>query len=225
MRRSIAQVRALLRGDRVPLAVATGARPLKLNVPPGPDVPIYLAALGDAATRLAGEVADGWMPFLYPLRRLSDGLARLREGAARGGHPDRVPQIFASVPTVVAADAARARAGARSRPRSPRRPRRTPALERLRRRAALVRRGGRGSPAAGYPRTRRNTGMENRRSRWARVEAPARAAGPPKRATRRTRRLLGLAPALIGRSGVEGLVEFSLGATHDRTQRENPDLF
>ena len=112
MRRSIAQVRALLRGDRVPLAVATGARPLKLNVPPGPDVPIYLAALGDAATRLAGELADGWMPFLYPLRSLPDGVARLREGAARGGHPDRVPAIFASVPTVVAADAARAREGA-----------------------------------------------------------------------------------------------------------------
>jgi len=112
MRRSITQVRALLRGERVPLTVATSARPLRLNVPPGPDVPIYLAALGDEATRLAGELADGWMPFLYPLRRLPDGIARLREGAARGGHPDRVPEIFASVPTVVAADAAKAREGA-----------------------------------------------------------------------------------------------------------------
>ena len=112
MRRTISQVRALLRGERVPLAVATGARPLKLNVPPGPDVPIYLAALGDDATRLAGELADGWMPFLYPLRRLPDGIARLGEGAARGGHPGRVPEIFASVPTVVAADAAKAREGA-----------------------------------------------------------------------------------------------------------------
>jgi alkanesulfonate monooxygenase SsuD/methylene tetrahydromethanopterin reductase-like flavin-dependent oxidoreductase (luciferase family) len=112
MRRSITQVRALLRGERVPLTVATRARPLRLNVPPGPDVPIYLAALGDEATRLAGELADGWMPFLYPLRRLPDGIARLREGAARGGHPDRVPEIFASVPTVVAADAAKAREGA-----------------------------------------------------------------------------------------------------------------
>ena len=112
MRRTISQVRALLRGERVPLAVATGARPLKLNVPPGPDVPIYLAALGDDATRLAGELADGWMPFLYPLRRLPDGIARLSEGAARGDHPGRVPEIFASVPTVVAADAAKAREGA-----------------------------------------------------------------------------------------------------------------
>ena len=112
MRRTVNQVRALLRGERVPLAVTTTARPLRLNVPPGPAVPIYLAALGDDATRLAGEVADGWMPFMYPRRLLRSGIERLREGAARGGHPDRIPEICASVPTVVAADAASAREGA-----------------------------------------------------------------------------------------------------------------
>src|SRR5205814_153285 len=32
MRQTLTQVRALLRGDRVPLAVATNARPLKLNL-------------------------------------------------------------------------------------------------------------------------------------------------------------------------------------------------
>jgi alkanesulfonate monooxygenase SsuD/methylene tetrahydromethanopterin reductase-like flavin-dependent oxidoreductase (luciferase family) len=108
----VSQVRALLRGERVPLTVATSARALKLNVPPGPDVPIYLAALGDEATRLAGEVADGWMPFMYPRRLLAEGIERLREGAARGGHPDRLPVVCASVPTVVAADSAKAREGA-----------------------------------------------------------------------------------------------------------------
>ena len=112
MRRTVTQVRALLHGERVPLAVATGARPLKLNVPADGEVPIYLAALGDEATRLAGELADGWMPFLYPLRLLPHGLERLREGAARGGHPDRLPVVCPSLPTVVAADAAAARAGA-----------------------------------------------------------------------------------------------------------------
>ena len=112
MRRTLTQVRALLRGDRVPLAVATSARPLKLNVPAVPEVPIYLAALGDEATRLAGELADGWMPFFYPLRMLPHGIERLREGAARGGHPDRLPAICPSLPTVVAADAAAAREGA-----------------------------------------------------------------------------------------------------------------
>jgi alkanesulfonate monooxygenase SsuD/methylene tetrahydromethanopterin reductase-like flavin-dependent oxidoreductase (luciferase family) len=112
MRRTVTQVRALLRGHRIPLGVATDARPLKLNVPADVEVPIYLAALGDDATRLAGELADGWMPFLYPLRMLPHGIERLREGAARGGHPGRLPAIYPSVPTVVAADTAKAREGA-----------------------------------------------------------------------------------------------------------------
>ena len=47
MRRTIGQVRALLRGDRVPLAVTTAARALKLNVPSPAEVPIHLAAIGD----------------------------------------------------------------------------------------------------------------------------------------------------------------------------------
>jgi alkanesulfonate monooxygenase SsuD/methylene tetrahydromethanopterin reductase-like flavin-dependent oxidoreductase (luciferase family) len=112
MRRMVTQVRALLRGERIPLAVTTGARALKLNVPPAPELPIYLAALGDASTRLAGELADAWVPFLYPWSQLTTGLARLREGAERGGHPDRVPIICPSVPVVVAEDEAKAREGA-----------------------------------------------------------------------------------------------------------------
>jgi hypothetical protein len=31
------------------------------------------------------------VPFLYPWSQLATGVERLREGAARGGHPDRVP--------------------------------------------------------------------------------------------------------------------------------------
>jgi alkanesulfonate monooxygenase SsuD/methylene tetrahydromethanopterin reductase-like flavin-dependent oxidoreductase (luciferase family) len=62
----VTQIRALLRGERIPLAVTTTARALKLNVPPAPALPIHVAALGDAMTRLAGELADAWAPFLYP---------------------------------------------------------------------------------------------------------------------------------------------------------------
>jgi alkanesulfonate monooxygenase SsuD/methylene tetrahydromethanopterin reductase-like flavin-dependent oxidoreductase (luciferase family) len=112
LRRTLEQVRALLRGERIPLAVTTGARPLKLNVPTVPDLPIYLAALGDASVRLAGELADGWSPFIYPRRCLAEGVARLREGAARGGHPEHVPVVSPSVPAVVSEDPARAREGA-----------------------------------------------------------------------------------------------------------------
>jgi len=109
MRRTISQVRALLRGDRIPLAVTTHARSLKLSTPPAPALPIHVAALGDAMTRLTGELADAWAPFLYPWSRLAAGVERLREGAARGGHPGRVPAVHPVVPTVVADTDAAAR--------------------------------------------------------------------------------------------------------------------
>src|SRR5207245_6731471 len=47
MRRMVTQIRALLRGERIPLAVTTSARALKLNVQPAPTLPIHIAALGD----------------------------------------------------------------------------------------------------------------------------------------------------------------------------------
>ena len=112
MRRMITQIRALLRGERIPLAVTTTARALRLNVPPAAGLPIHVAALGDAMTRLAGEMADAWAPFLYPWAQLASGAERLREGAMRGGHPDGVPEIHPTVPTVVAESDAKAREGA-----------------------------------------------------------------------------------------------------------------
>jgi alkanesulfonate monooxygenase SsuD/methylene tetrahydromethanopterin reductase-like flavin-dependent oxidoreductase (luciferase family) len=112
MRQMVTQIRALLRGERIPLAVTVTARALKLNVPPAPELPIHVAALGDAMTRLAGELADAWAPFLYPRSHLPAGVERLREGATRGGHPDRLPEIHPTVPTVVADTAAKARDGA-----------------------------------------------------------------------------------------------------------------
>jgi len=112
MRRTVMQVRALLGGERVPLAVATGARPLKLNVAPSGAVPIFLAALTDESVRLAGELADGWLPFLYPRRCLGQGIELLREGAARSGDQARRVAVYPTVPTVVSDDPAEARAGA-----------------------------------------------------------------------------------------------------------------
>jgi alkanesulfonate monooxygenase SsuD/methylene tetrahydromethanopterin reductase-like flavin-dependent oxidoreductase (luciferase family) len=111
LRRTLTQVRALLRGERIPLA-GGGARALKLNLPPIPDVPIYLAALADESIRLAGELADGWMPFLYPRSQLAAAQALLKEGRARRGDASEPTPIYPAVPTAVADDAERARAGA-----------------------------------------------------------------------------------------------------------------
>jgi alkanesulfonate monooxygenase SsuD/methylene tetrahydromethanopterin reductase-like flavin-dependent oxidoreductase (luciferase family) len=114
MRQIVTQVRALLRGERAILAATPGARPLRLNLPPAPALPVYLAGLAPDSVRLAGELADGWLPFLYPRSRLAYGMARLREGAARSDPPRALPLVHPSLPTVVAADEAEARRGAAS---------------------------------------------------------------------------------------------------------------
>jgi alkanesulfonate monooxygenase SsuD/methylene tetrahydromethanopterin reductase-like flavin-dependent oxidoreductase (luciferase family) len=112
MRQVLTQVRALLKGERVPLSPGSGARALRLNLPPAPRVPIYLAGLSPETVRLAGELADGWLPFLYPRSCLRDGVALLREGRARATAPRDLPRVVPSIPTVVAADSAEARQGA-----------------------------------------------------------------------------------------------------------------
>lgn len=53
----------------VPLPEGQGlglGKPLKLlNKPERPDVPLWVAALGDKNVAMTAEVADGWLPFLY----------------------------------------------------------------------------------------------------------------------------------------------------------------
>ncbi len=97
------QVRALLDGER--MSPGNGARGLRLAVGPSP-VPIMLAALGPAAIRACGEVADSWGPFFFPASALKDGIRVLETGAA--GRPR--PQVCPSVPAAVSPDPDHARA-------------------------------------------------------------------------------------------------------------------
>jgi alkanesulfonate monooxygenase SsuD/methylene tetrahydromethanopterin reductase-like flavin-dependent oxidoreductase (luciferase family) len=102
LRQTLTDVRALLAGERLP-GPAGGARALRLGVVPDPPVPIVLAALSPASIRLAGELADGWVPFLWPRSRLTDGRALLRDGESRAetAGPTRVN---VGVPVALAAN-------------------------------------------------------------------------------------------------------------------------
>jgi alkanesulfonate monooxygenase SsuD/methylene tetrahydromethanopterin reductase-like flavin-dependent oxidoreductase (luciferase family) len=82
MRSTIVAVRALLEGGRLPLD-REGVRPLRLGAPPERRIPILLAALSPPSVRLAGELADHWLPFLWARSRIADGRALLAEGEAR----------------------------------------------------------------------------------------------------------------------------------------------
>lgn len=112
MREVTTQVRALLRGERIPLAVAKHARALKLNLPPAPGVRLFLAGLAEETIRLAGELADGWLPFMYARDRIADAVPLLEAGARRAGSARPRPAIWPGMPAVVAETEAEARARA-----------------------------------------------------------------------------------------------------------------
>jgi F420-dependent oxidoreductase-like protein len=70
-------------------------------------VPVYIAALGPAAFRLAGEVADGALPFMCPIPYLLNiALPALNEGAVAAGRPR--PTLVAHVPVALTEDRATA---------------------------------------------------------------------------------------------------------------------
>ncbi|KTG26979.1 LLM class flavin-dependent oxidoreductase [Haloferax profundi] len=49
------------------------------------EVPIYNGALGPANVRLTGQVADGWLPNLYPRPQFEEAMGWLQTGAERAG--------------------------------------------------------------------------------------------------------------------------------------------
>ena len=105
-------VHSLLSGQRLP-EPAGGSRPLRLEVTVEPTVPVALAALAPPTVRLAGELADRWVPFLWPRSRLDVGRRLLQEGAAEGGR-SALPLICPAVPLAVGPDESAAlRAAAR----------------------------------------------------------------------------------------------------------------
>ncbi|GCE51445.1 F420-dependent oxidoreductase-like protein [Thermosporothrix hazakensis] len=66
-------------------------------------IPIYVAALGPSAFRLAGEIADGVLPYMSPAHYLLEkALPALQEGASAAGRPR--PPVIAHVPVALTKD-------------------------------------------------------------------------------------------------------------------------
>jgi alkanesulfonate monooxygenase SsuD/methylene tetrahydromethanopterin reductase-like flavin-dependent oxidoreductase (luciferase family) len=107
MRKTIVAVRALLDGARTPLE-GERVRPLRLGAPPEQRIPIFLAALAPSSVRLAGELADDWLPFLWARAKLPDGRALLAEGEA-AGEGSAATRVAMSVPLAIAEDEESAR--------------------------------------------------------------------------------------------------------------------
>jgi len=59
--------------------VRLGYKPLRESIP------IHVAALRPQSLELTGEIADGWIPTLYPLDGIAAGRAHIARGTARAG--------------------------------------------------------------------------------------------------------------------------------------------
>jgi F420-dependent oxidoreductase-like protein len=93
MRETVEIVRQVFAGDNItyqgelfeiPLPGGDG-KPMRLTMPPNPDIPIYLAALSPKMLRLTGEVADGWLGTSFVPEGAGAYFNHLNEGAARAG--------------------------------------------------------------------------------------------------------------------------------------------
>jgi F420-dependent oxidoreductase-like protein len=99
VRMALARERVEFEGETLQLPLPDGpGKALKLTISPVQEaIPIYLAAIGPNNTRLAGEVADGWIPTLFSPEHVSEFRPLLEEGAERAG---RSLEGFDVAPTV-----------------------------------------------------------------------------------------------------------------------------
>jgi alkanesulfonate monooxygenase SsuD/methylene tetrahydromethanopterin reductase-like flavin-dependent oxidoreductase (luciferase family) len=105
----VTKVRALLAGEPAQLSRVPAARALRLGQPPAPEIPIWVAALGDHTIRVAAELGDGWIPALVARDRLPTWAARLRQ-LREAAAPHARPFTVAAGPlAVVDEDAGTAR--------------------------------------------------------------------------------------------------------------------
>jgi F420-dependent oxidoreductase-like protein len=111
VRMALARQRVEYHGETIELPLPNGpGKALKLTIAPVQErIPIYLAAIGPNNTRLAGEIADGWIPTMFSPEHVADARALLEEGAARAGRSLDGFDIAPTVPVSVTDDREAAR--------------------------------------------------------------------------------------------------------------------
>jgi F420-dependent oxidoreductase-like protein len=87
VRMALARERVEFHGETLELPLPDGpGKALKLTIAPVQErIPIYLAAIGPRNTRLAAEIADGWMPVLFSPEHVDEFRPNLEAGFERAG--------------------------------------------------------------------------------------------------------------------------------------------
>jgi F420-dependent oxidoreductase-like protein len=106
VRMALARERVEFSGETLQLPLPDGpGKALKLTISPVQErIPIYLAAIGPKNVALSGEIADGWMPFLFSPEHVAEFRPNLEEGAARAGRELDGFDVAPSVMTLVSDD-------------------------------------------------------------------------------------------------------------------------
>src|SRR5262245_3972768 len=104
LRRYVTAVRGWLKGEGP--ATHLPQRPTPQTVP------IYVAAVTSRTVELAGELADGFMPFLWSAARVEQSKAWLQRGRAKAGGLGKV-DISVGIPTYIGDDVKQQREVAR----------------------------------------------------------------------------------------------------------------
>ena len=99
VRLALSRERVVYQGETLELPLPDGpGKALKLTISPHQQqIPLYLAAIGPNNTRLAGEIADGWLPTFFSPEHVGLFRGLLQEGADRAG---RTLDGFEVAPTV-----------------------------------------------------------------------------------------------------------------------------
>lgn len=100
--RAINEIRALLAGD----APWAPQGRMRIDVTP---IPIYVGAMGPRMLRMAGRVADGALPLLFPPSHYRVAAAQIADGAAAAGRDATAIDVAACIWCSISKDAQRAR--------------------------------------------------------------------------------------------------------------------
>lgn len=111
VRKALAREKLEFAGETLTLPLPDGpGKALKLTIKPAQDeIPIFLAAIGPNNTKLAGEIADGWIPTLFSPEHVAEFRPLLEEGAARSGRSLDHFRIMPTVNTYIGDDVEEAR--------------------------------------------------------------------------------------------------------------------
>jgi F420-dependent oxidoreductase-like protein len=111
VRMALERRRVAYRGETLELPLPDGpGKALKLTISPAqPRLPIYLGAMGPRNLALAGELADGWLGFLFAPEHAGRFREHLAAGAARAGRDLDGFDVAPNVQVHIADDLAAAR--------------------------------------------------------------------------------------------------------------------